>query len=582
MLNKNKMSLKTITTNLLLISMLAGCADMHTSNYKEIQDQSKETQLDFDRLKNNTITSINSGSTLDEIYVHLEPVKIAAHEANKLPVYLPTNISIYEGLPITEKKLVQLLQKDYGLTVKFSRLERKVDEEDSSDLENVANNGTDGITTKADGSVDISGLTANKNSDEYDGPSKSNSDNNSLTKSTNKYETTLEDLFKDSSTADEADLRIQKIDYDGNLYGFFDWLAAERGLSWKYDNDQDAFVLFDLDTQIFEIVDNTHLFVYESTIDTSNNSESSSSDGSGSNVSNTSQRASYSEESDHWEDIQSLFNQMLSKKGSASYDLKNGLVAITDTQQVLNKVAKIVKYLNESSESQVVLNLTFIKLSLEESSEIGVNLSATDLVTGAVSGSASLGSDLAVMPNLFNMSFTKTGVDAVIGSLGSLGTISYRFDSPIFTLNNQVTQYQSADEERYISLVTRETDENGAVILTPETDVNKTGITSIWKNRIIGDRVLIDGKISLIENLSMKEIENMSNVVLPKNSMDTHTIKTILKNGDTRIVSIKEVTRNVAESSGPFGSNSFIFGGSEKTNKQREISLILATPFVIK
>ena len=74
----------------------------------------------------------------------------------------------------------------------------------------------------------------------------------------------------------------------------------------------------------------------------------------------------------------------------------------------------------------------------------------------------------------------------------------------------------------------------------------------------------------------------MNNVVLPKNALDTHNIKAMLRNGETKVVSIQEINRKVAEASGPFGSDSFFFGGNEKTKNRREISVILVTPYVIK
>ncbi|ELP5898551.1 hypothetical protein QTV49_000425 [Vibrio vulnificus] len=576
LINKRNMISKTRFTVLATAAFATGCSQLHTQDFKEIKQTNTDASDEIDELKGKTVAEINSGATVDDIFVKTTPIKVRTRDAVKLPEFLPEEILVYSGVPMTESELARMLYLDYGIKLSFNRM---ISVEEEIETSSLGGNSGNNIETMSDGTVSLMNIgDTGQIAQQQDQSSQSSASNGGFDASQDMLA-----LFGNNREQDNSrDTRIQKIDYSGSLSGFFDWLALDRGLSWKYDDDSDSFILYDLDTVVFELIDNTDKFTLESTIDTSSDSDAGSSDGASSSKSSTSQKATFNEEATHWDDVKSMIEQMLSPDGKAAFDLKNGRVAITDTKNAIQKIGRVVDQMNASSGTQVVLNLTFIKVSVEESSEIGMNLTATDLVTGAVQGGANLGGDLSTFSNIFNLNFSKAGVSAMIGSLGRLGSISYRFDTPILTMNNQLTPFQSVEEEHYISEVEKEKDEDGNETLTPTKEVNKTGITSIWKNRVFKDRILVDGKISLIENLNMKEVPDMNNIILPKNALDNHNVKAMLRNGETRVVSIKEINRKVAEASGPFGENSFILGGNEKTKTRREISIILATPYVLK
>jgi ribosomal protein S19 len=572
LIKKNMMFDKKVISAFVAAS-LSGCAQVHTADFKDITKTNDATTDEIELYKKQSVAEINGGMVFDDFFVKTTPVKVRSKDAIVLPDFLPPTIEVYSGVPMTEREMAQMLYDDHGIKITFSRM--IAPEKKESKKEAQKGSETQNVNTMSDGTIDITDLS------DINEPQENASTDGAIDPA--EIQDMLE-LFGNAREVDNKnDTRISKVDYNGSLHGFFDWLALDRSLSWKYDDDSDTFVLYDLDTVVFELIDNTDKFTLETTVDTSSDSNAGSSGGATSSKSSTSQKATYEEEAEHWEDLTKMITQMLSSNGEAAFDLKNGRVAITDTKQAIQKIGGVIESINEASGSQVVLNLTYIKISLEETSEIGVNLNAADIVSGAVSGGAKVGGDLSVFQNIFSMSFTRAGVDAMIGSLGRLGSISYRYDSPILTMNNHLTPFQSVEEEHYISEVEKETDEeNDKETLTPKKAINKTGITSTWKNRIINDRVIVDGKLSLIENLVMKEKPQMNNIVLPKNALDTHNIKTMLRNGETKVVSIQEINRRVADSSGPLGANSFFLGGEEKTKKRREISVVLVTPYIIK
>ena len=551
-----------------LMVFLAGCSQIHTSDYKKIDSEHNDVSSDIDELKVKSVAEINGGSTLDEFFVKLSPIKVKAKDTIVLPDYLPNKISVYHGTPLTEAELSQILFLDYGIKVTFNRMIIPKKDVPAEGLE------TQNIETSSSGEVSLMNLSTPV----AEGLSPTNEGKEK------EMTTGMKDMFAlfGNNVDGETDKRIQKISYNGALTGFFDWLSLDRGLSWKYHADTETFILYDLDTIVFDLIDNTDKSTIETTVNTSSDTAAGSSEGTASSNSSTAMKTTLTEESEHWEDLQKMINQMLSPNGLASFDVKNGRVAITDNKHSLEKIGSIIDQLNSSSEIQVLLNLTYIKLSVEQSSELGVNLSATDLISGAITGGASAGGQMGSFQNIFNMSFTKAGVNAAIGAIGKLGTISYQYDSPILTMNNRLTPFQSVEEEHYISEVEVEIDDNNNEKRMPKKDINKTGITSNWKNRVFRDKILVEGKLNLIERISMEIIPDMNNIALPKNALDTHDIKAMLKNGHTKVVSINEIKRKVAESSGPFGSNSFFLGGSEKTVTRREISLVLVTPYIIK
>ena len=71
MISKSKISM------LFTAAFAAGCSQLHTDDFKEIKKTNADASDDIDELKAKTVAAINSGSTIDEIFVKTTPIKLA-------------------------------------------------------------------------------------------------------------------------------------------------------------------------------------------------------------------------------------------------------------------------------------------------------------------------------------------------------------------------------------------------------------------------------------------------------------------------------------------------------------------------
>jgi len=149
-------------------------------------------------------------------------------------------------------------------------------------------------------------------------------------------------------------------------------------------------------------------------------------------------------------------------------------------------------------------------------------------------------------------------------------------------MNNIPKHYQKVLEDTYISKVEKQDNDDDSETLIPETAVNKAGLTSLWKARIVEDQVLVSGRMSIVDNINMETAKDMSDMVMPENLSDIQQVDQLIPNGRTRIVSIEEEVKKVAKSEGPLGPDSVPIGGSEESESVRTISMIMVTPYILR
>lgn len=549
-----------------LTGLIVGCSNLHTEDYKQISKDSEDTYLNIKDEKSSMVSDIKSGVVYDDFFIDVNPIKVVKTNDSKLPIEYQRDIDFFSNSELTEREFAKIMLSDYGISIQFSRL--KIEDEDEDDEEDeVALEGMYQPSYGIDDEKSREELIKEALGEFYGDTSSSN------------YA-----LMGIEKKEDKEEVLISKIDFNGKLYDFFDLVATDIDLSWRYDSTNNEFIFYDLDTRIFYLIDNSSEFENELTIDTS--TSTSSSGDSSSSTSGSSQKVSLKNKSEHWEDLEKTLSQMLSKYGSISFDQKNGRVIVTDSKQVLNKIDEITTKLNESNGTVVMLDVKHVKVTVNSESEYGINFfteeGAGKAISSAIKISGGTGVAVGGLNNLLQMDFTNAGATAMIGALASSGASVATFNIPFTTMNNTPFPYQSVVEEKYISEVQREVDDNGTTTNTATTETNRTGITSVITPRVFKDNVIVDGTINIVDDLGMSEKPEFNNIMLPKNSAGSHPIKSMIPNGVTRVVSVQERTKAMKSGSGPIGADSFILGGNEKTHKEKEISMVIVTPYIFK
>lgn len=559
---KNKLLLSSVAI------AISGCSNMHTEGFTENKEIATDYIDDINIKKESGIVEIKSGVIVDDFFVDNQPYTVPEKKSDKLPSYLPSTIDYIQKKLQTEREFSAQMLKEFGIKVVFSRLITSEEEEQPETGEDI---NSAGEGAELSGTVDESYYPSEEEKGKAETPIPS---------------ADLELLYKGQIDNPDPDNYVNPIKFSGTLADFMDLVASDRELSWKFDEAEGHFVFYDLDTVVFELIDNTGEFKTESSVSTE--SETSSDEEGASSSSATSQNVEFKDNAKHWESLQETINSLLGAHGKASFDQKNGLVIVTDRRPVLDKVDRLVNQLNDKNGTMVFLDVEYVKVVLDKSSKIGVDIDAADFLSSIGSGSTTGGlttaGDLAEsFASIFSMNFTNAGVSAMIGSLQKQGNMTVRYEMPISTMNNTPHPFQTSVSQTYVHKVEVERDDEGVITsIIPDTKVNKTGITSIFTPRVIRDRVIVNGTLTLSENLEMDVKEEMGSIMLPTNSGETHQIKSIIPNGVTRVASIQTLRKTNGASEGALGESSWLLGGSEESKLSTEVAIVLVTPYIIK
>ncbi|MGR5559506.1 hypothetical protein ACQKQC_24840 [Vibrio fortis] len=564
------MRFKKTLLGLAVAPFLSACSNMHSDLYKEVKSENEGTVDKIDELKHKTVGEIRSGVVVNDLFVDTNPVKTLTKESLVLPPHYPAKTEIYFAEKQSELSLIRNLHEHYGISLVIDRRISNNADSDSSGAEPTSEFINDSSMGNGLAPIDLTGaagdLAYNMGSDMVSGDSMQSSNASSTDNS--------QDFIDDDPVA--------PIDFEGSIVEFMDWLAMERGLSWKYDAKRDQFVLFDLTTRMFTLINNLDSYTYNNTITSSNDTSSGSAEGASSSTSSTGQTITVSEDSNHWQSIEDMVNSMLSKHGKATFDQLNGRVVVTDSARSLSDIEEIINLLNDENGVQLALEVNYISVQVTDSSKFSMKLDATDMISSALEGSVEFGAVQSGIGNIANLNFSKAGVKAMVGAMSEFGTINKKLTSHIPLMNNIPKHYQRVLEDTYISKVEKQDNDDDSESLIPETAVNKAGLTSLWKARIVEDQVLVSGRMSIVDNIDMETAKDMSDMVMPENLSDIQQVDQLIPNGRTRIVSIEEEVKKVAKSEGPLGPDSVPIGGSEESESVRTISMIMVTPYILR
>lgn len=556
--------------------VLTGCAELHTDAYKDNKIENNEVADDIENSIKSTVSDIQSGVRVDDIFVDLQPVIVPKNRGEDLPSFLPKTIDFLEAKPITERELSKRLLLEYGLNVVINRVIKTEAEKKAEDEKK------DGDKS-GEGNKEGTNLpTLNFNGAGIDGNNMSAAEELSAIEKKNKN---LGIEYNESATQEELDEKlVRPIDYSGDLAGFLDVLSTDRGLSWRYNTDTNEFILYDLDTKLFQLIDNTEKSVSEISVSTEAKSDASTDEGGATNGSSSKQSFSETATAEHWKSIEETIKAMLSKDGQASFDVKNGNVIVTDNKIVLDKVGRIVDQLNSASGTMVYMDVRYVKIKKSRSSKVGFNFSATDLLSFAGGGTtAGLVTNYSMddMQSIMTMNFSKANIQSMITSLQKYSSSKLDAEIPVSTRNNIPNTYQTVVEESYVSKIEIEKDDKDNVTMTPTTSINKTGLLSIFTPRVFQDKVIVSGAITISDNISMEEKEELGFVTLVTNEGRSQKIDMIIPNGVSKVASIKRIAKNEAATKGPAGENSMLAGGDEDTANEESLELIVITPYII-
>jgi len=384
----------------------------------------------------------------------------------------------------------------------------------------------------------------------------------------------------------------------GNLRGLLDTAAARFGVSWKYVDGTIRF--FNTESRTFQI----NTLPGDSTFNASVTSGATSTPGSGgggggggagagagggaangvtaNNIQNTAVMSRLSV----YGGIESVIKAMLSSYGKVVTSPATGSITVVDTPDILDRVAAYIDNENKTLERQVVINVTVLSVSLNDSDDYGINW---DLVYKTLSEQYGLASavPIPVDANRFfagvvgNSRFA--GSSAIIHALSKQGKVRRQTTASVITLNNQVVPLQVAKQTSYL--------QSTQTAVVPQVGTTTTlipGTVTSGFNMSILPHVLANGTVLLQFSTDISALNAIREVQSGSSKIETPEIDTrnflqrvAMKSNETLIISGFEQTDDNLDRQGAGSARNVAFGGGIKAASAKESIVILITPTTV-
>lgn len=383
---------------------------------------------------------------------------------------------------------------------------------------------------------------------------------------------------------------IEGIRWQGPLEGLLDTIAAGLGLSWKYSAGMITLYYLESRTfQIYAIPSETEMHsTVQSGIDLGQSSEQSSSKEQGQSAQTTSVSLKSSLVQDIHRNIQSMLTPQL---GQMSVATSTGTLTVTDTPDMLDRVARYIRHENQTITKQVLLNIKLLSVQLTQTDQIGINWNKL-LYDG---GHSLLKSVTATSPTILAAANNSALVtilgsgrlnnsELLLNALAKQGKVSLVTSLSVTTLNLQPVPVQVATQEGYLAKleVTKSKGEH-SISLKPGMITHGFNM-SLLPFVMADNQLLLQYTINLSELIELQSFEGLhgSHVQLPKINTRLFSQKVKLRSNETLVLSGFEQIRHETGRQGVGHANHWLLGGGINAKQKRNIIVLMITPVILE
>ena len=380
----------------------------------------------------------------------------------------------------------------------------------------------------------------------------------------------------------------------GTLKGLLDSAAARFGVSWRYQDG--AIKFFHMESRTFSIRAVPGDAVLNATVGSSSGSSGSSgaSTGSGTTTATTSQVTATNQASTQvssqlsvWKGLQESIGAMISTSGKVVASPATGSITVTETPDVLARVAEFVESQNALIGKQVLINATILRVANTQKENFGVSWTMvwSDLKKkyGITNKFAADTGTSAFSAAIIDATSKWNGSSVLIDALSQQGTVSLETSASITALNNQPTPVQVANQVTYIAQSSTTSVANTGTTTAVTPAVVSSGFTMTVLPSVMADGSIIMQFQSDISALKQIRQITSGNVTIEAPELDTRNFlqRVTMKSGETLIISGFEQTDGNANRSGVGTPQNWALGGGIKSNTGKEVMVILLTPVVL-
>ncbi|MDR3397879.1 MAG: secretin N-terminal domain-containing protein [Pandoraea sp.] len=314
------------------------------------------------------------------------------------------------------------------------------------------------------------------------------------------------------------------LQFNGTLSGLLDTVAYRTGTHWTYRDGVVHFARYV--TRTFQIKMMPGSSSYTASVGKASqmkaNRGASGGGGAGGSAGgvdlsfNADANVSVESELDYWSDLVKTVSDMLSDGGKVTPSVVTSSLVVTDTADVMERVAQYIESENTVLGRQVKLRVQVYSVALDENSAAGIDWTlAYKTAGGVVAGLAGPAMGGALMSrkgglNIGQMPGRFAGSSAFIKALSQQGRVSTVIDTTVVTLNNQPAPVAVTQNQGFVAQ-TKMTPGNygGQAVVTAEQSVLTTGFVMNLLPTLMGNR-----SVMLQVQIDMSDLKKLDKINL--------------------------------------------------------------------
>lgn len=389
------------------------------------------------------------------------------------------------------------------------------------------------------------------------------------------------------------------LSFSGDLAAYLDQITGALGVSWDYAHGE--IYIHRLSTRLFTLRLPTGSTSYHDDLNGSGsgtiNSGSSSASGQGAAAFGSTATASVDTKLDVWGSVDNALKAIKSSQGQYAINPVSGTVVVTDTRDVLDRVASFIAHENGFLNTQVVIETRRIQVQLSDTTELGANLNLVyQKLNSAGNANWSLGTSGpatltdgttttgGVAYNVLKSGSNTNGTTINAQALNQFGQVISDTTDTVVTLNRRPVRRQRVTDQAYLASTTPGTGSvsgtgSGVPGLNP-------GVVSYGSNLIITPTIHDNRQITLELSDTQSDLLGIQSVStgsgVTTESISTPTLARDKASGSFIVTAGDSLVLVGTDSDSWNGSSAIgITGGSHKGQRTRLMQVLIVTPRLI-
>ncbi|WP_137297145.1 hypothetical protein [Psychromonas sp. SP041] len=389
------------------------------------------------------------------------------------------------------------------------------------------------------------------------------------------------------------------LQYDGTVAGLLNYITAKANLYWKWKGNKIVVFRHETKQHIFDGDSSENNF--EAKMSSTKSAGESSSTSASSESSESGQTTSVTKSSgNQFDDVIQAIESMISDEGRFSVSEQQGIITVTDTPDVQEKISEYIEQINAIINKKIAVKTTIYEITSDNTGDYGIDLDVAYDKVGSFSSSlastfydsSSSGATLSLL------SGNAAGSEAMINALSTITNISKKTSTINYSKNGKTIPVQVASEQGYVEESTPTFNDDGDVT---GYDVSTASIlTGVTMN--ITPKVNSQGQIDIKFAADLSQLDSLETVNLdvdsdsddddssssnmfvqvPEKSFKSFIQDVTIRSGKSLVVAGFERETNESSVESIAGEDLWALGGSKEGGKTRVMSLIVITPYIME